>query len=851
MITEKERLYAAMHQNSVDRPPCICPGGMMNMITSDLMDKAGIYWPEAHMDAAQMAGLAEASYKSGCFENVGVPFCMTVEAEGMGAVVNMGSRVYEPHVSQYVIDSVSEWRSLKPLDCRCGRAKVVLDAIEILKKKLPGVPVIGNITGCISIAASLIEPVIFYKELRNKNKEAHEFLNFVSDQMIAFALEQVRAGADVIAISDPSGTGEIMGPRMFEQFTVKYLNKVLGALKETGCGTIVHICGQMHKVYEKASQISSQLLSFDSVVSMREAVDHLPGRAIMGNVSTYTLEFGKKEKVIQLTQKCIRDGAAVISPACGLGTRSPLENIQTMVQAVRSSGGRTLLDQLVDKGIFVNNPCNGKGICGKCKVRIIEGGQSALTETERRHLTEKEIENGVRLACMVPANDQLVAEPLHDEGRHNVLSDGYVPEFTMDAFDSGYGLAVDIGTTTVVLSLIRMSDGEELDRATMINPQKVFGMDVLTRITYELEHPVEGLLQLRDTIIQQINEKIKELCLRQGIKNKDIIRMSVAANTTMLHYFLGVSALTLGRAPYKPVFVKARMESAKTVGIDILPDAKIYCLPSVSAFVGADITAGAYVCGLHRTDKNVLFIDIGTNGEMILSKRGRMLSCSCAAGPALEGMNISCGMRAEDGAVEDVQITDQGVKLSVIGECEPRGICGSGILAVTRELLKSGLVKREGVFIKKEELPPSDIRQSMIKMDGKKREFILYDGETPLTITQKDVRQVQLAKGAILSGFCSLLEAAGMTMAQLDEVIIAGQFGAHLSGESLTGTGILPKEVEGKIKYVGNSAKSGAFMALLSENVRAEMEKLAQNIEYIELSTLPGYEKQFSQCLIF
>lgn len=170
----------------------------------------------------------------------------------------------------------------------------------------------------------MIEPVIFYKELRNKNKEAHEFLNFVSDQMIAFALEQVRAGADVIAISDPSGTGEIMGPRMFEQFTVKYLNKVLGALKETGCGTIVHICGQMHKVYEKASQISSQLLSFDSVVSMREAVDHLPGRAIMGNVSTYTLEFGKKEKVIQLTQKCIRDGAAVISPACGLGTRSPL-----------------------------------------------------------------------------------------------------------------------------------------------------------------------------------------------------------------------------------------------------------------------------------------------------------------------------------------------------------------------------------------------------------------------------------------------------------------------------------------------------------------------------------------------
>lgn len=851
MVTEKDRLLAAMHRKPVDRPPCICPGGMMNMITSDLMDKAGVFWPGAHTDAQQMASLAAASCTFNCFENVGVPFCMTVEAEGMGADVNMGSRFHEPHVGTYVIDSVSQWKRLKSLDFQSGRTSVVLDALGILKASLPKVPVIGNITGSISVATSLMEPVVFYKELRNKNKEAHELLTFISDQTALFAKEQIKAGADVIAISDPSGTGEIMGPRMFEEFTVKYLNKVLHTVHGMGAGSIVHICGRMHKVYEQTNQITAKLLSFDSVVPIKEAVDNLPGRSVMGNVSTYALEYADKNKIVKLTRKCIRDGASAISPACGLGTRSPLSNIQTMADTVKACNKRTFLDELVENGVFIENPCNGKGICGKCKVQVLEGELPELSETERLHLSLKEINEGIRLACTLPGDIGVIAKPVQSEGLQKVLTDGFLPDFQRDAWTEGYGLAVDIGTTTVVISLVRLSDGEELDYAAMINPQKIYGMDVLTRITYELEHPVEGLKHLNHTIISGINEKISELCIRQKISTKDIYRMSVAANTTMLHYFLGYSATSLGKAPYTPVFVDAQTLNAKSVGIDIRPDGEIYCLPSVSAFVGADITAGAYVCGLQKTDKNILFIDIGTNGEMILSQKGRMLSCSCAAGPALEGMNISCGMRAAEGAVEDIKILDTGVQLSVIGNCEPQGLCGSGILAAVRELLKHGLVKKEGVFIQKEALVPTDFRYPLIRLNGKKREFILYDGAEPLIITQQDIRQVQLAKGAILSGFCSLLDAAGLTMEQLDEVIIAGQFGAHLPGESLTGTGILPPQVENKIKYIGNTSKSGAYMALLSLKARSEMEILAKSIQYIELSTLPGYEKQFCKCLTF
>jgi len=237
--------------------------------------------------------------------------------------------------------------------------------------------------------------------------------------------------------------------------------------------------------------------------------------------------------------------------------------------------------------------------------------------------------------------------------------------------------------------------------------------------------------------------------------------------------------------------------------------------------------AGAYVCELHKAEENILFIDIGTNGEIVLSKGGRLLSCSCAAGPALEGMNISSGMRAAEGAVEDVEITENGIDLKVIGEEDPIGICGSGILAAVKELLRTGIVKNNGAFIKKEQLEESDYRYKMIQLNGNKREFLLKSTPEQLLITQGDVRQVQLAKGALLSGFYALLKQAKIDMGELDKVMIAGQFGAHLPADSLVGTGILPKEVKDKLVYIGNSSKTGAYMALMSVKVKKEIEDLA------------------------
>lgn len=335
MLTEKERLDRALHHQDVDRPPCICPGGMMNMITTDLMDISGVTWPEAHTDAEMMAKLALASYEQGCFENVGVPFCMTVEAEAMGAEVTMGTRNFEPHVTAYAADSVKEWKTLSRANMNEGRAKVVLDAIHILKEKNLDVPIIGNLVGPISTASSVVDPVPFYKELRKCRTEAHEFMTFVTEQLIEFANAMIDAGADVIAISDPSGTGEILGPKFFEEYAVKYLNMLLDGIENKHAGTIVHICGQMRSVYEQINMVHADALSFDAVVPMKEARANLGDRVLMGNVSTFALEFGNEERIEKLTKFCVRGGSNIISPACGLGTRSPIANIQAILKTLK------------------------------------------------------------------------------------------------------------------------------------------------------------------------------------------------------------------------------------------------------------------------------------------------------------------------------------------------------------------------------------------------------------------------------------------------------------------------------------------------------------------------------------
>ena len=339
MLSEKQRLRLALRRGEVDQPPCICPGGMMNMVTHGVMQAANVFWPAAHTDPGLMAALSAAAHDTGCFENYGVPFCMTVEVENMGAKVDLGDAVHEPRVSGYVIESVSDWKRLPPMDCARGRAAVVLEAIRLLKARGSGVPITGNLTGPVSTASSLMEPTVFYKELRKKKQDAHDFMDFVSEQLLAFGLEQLKAGADVITISDPSGTGEILGPALFAEYAVPALNKITRGLRGAfpDAGLIVHICGQMRSVFKPLAGVDCQALSFDAEVSLREAKKNLPGKAIMGNVSTFALEFAEPDKIAAMTKLCVENGADIVSPACGMGTGSPLPNVQAILETLKTA----------------------------------------------------------------------------------------------------------------------------------------------------------------------------------------------------------------------------------------------------------------------------------------------------------------------------------------------------------------------------------------------------------------------------------------------------------------------------------------------------------------------------------
>lgn len=508
---------------------------------------------------------------------------------------------------------------------------------------------------------------------------------------------------------------------------------------------------------------------------------------------------------------------------------------------------KNLFDFFVGNKIIVDSPCGGNGVCGKCKVKILEGRVNEPLRDEINLLSPFELKNGIRLACKVfPVSDLSVEIP--EAGNPKILEGGFRPDFIFKPAvnSSGLGIAVDIGTTTVVAELIDLSNGDKLSSVSFLNPQKKYGSDVLSRISYLYENP-EGLKEIQKILVDDLNDALSELCRKASCLSGSVSDIVVSANNTMLHILLAIDPSPLGRYPFKPVFTEPQNLLAKEIGLSV--ESKLHLLPSVSAYIGADIVSGVYVSDLFKHN-NSLLLDIGTNGEMVLNANGAFISCSCSAGPAFEGMNISCGMNAREGAIEDVQIGNTGVALKVIGETEALGICGSGILSLVKELISNSLLTKRGALRKQEDFSKNDFRHSLIaEKDGKRCVKLTDDGR--VFVTMKDIRSVQLAKGAILSAFYSLISKGGILSEQIDRVFIAGQFGANLQPEYITGAGLLPKVLEHKINYLGNSSLSGAYMALMSTDVRAEMAKIAKRINYIDLGTDKGYERLFLRCLDF
>jgi [methyl-Co(III) methanol-specific corrinoid protein]:coenzyme M methyltransferase len=341
MISElapKERLLGVLDRARTDRPPVICTGGMMNAAIVHVMEETGHTLPLGHVDAAVMSELARDVRNFTGFENFGLPFCMTVEAEALGSRIDLGDLASEPKIAGERFAGVRDGfvRDVEDV-ADLGRIRVVADAVQRLAAVERDVPIVGNLTGPISTAASLVDPMTFLKELRKDPDEAHRLLEEISDFLVAYARLLLARGATVISIGDPTATGEILGPEMFSEYAVRYLNRIVDGIHAVGANAIVHICGDLRRVRPLLPKLRADALSTDSVVNLKALKDDFPQIVTMGNVSTYLLQFGSAGRIAARTRLLLDDGIDIISPACGLSTSTPLENIRALTETVRSA----------------------------------------------------------------------------------------------------------------------------------------------------------------------------------------------------------------------------------------------------------------------------------------------------------------------------------------------------------------------------------------------------------------------------------------------------------------------------------------------------------------------------------
>lgn len=552
-------------------------------------------------------------------------------------------------------------------------------------------------------------------------------------------------------------------------------------------------------------------------------------------------------------------------------------NFVSSNDSVNVEKGTTILEAARKTGVIIESPCNGTGVCGKCKVKIVGDNLKNVIQDGEHHLSDEERAQGFVLSCQTRVIGDIDVEVISNDLNKTlqILNDGESFDVELDSFikkeyrdnektyiyagkqiigeEEGdttafnYGLVVDIGTTTLVVSLVDINTGKEVDSVSALNPQTLHAQDVLSRIKFASDE--KGLDIMYSGITKELNNIIKKITNKTGVDKKYIYEAIFSGNTCMIHLAANVNPYSLGKYPYTPALRGGNYLNAKAQKLNISDNGLIYLPPIISAYVGPDITSGILATRLQDRKGTTLFVDIGTNGEMVIGKDGKLSATSTAAGPAFEGMNITYGMRAERGAVEYFNIEEDGsIEIKTIEDGKPVGICGSGLLDIVGELVSNKVIGKNGRFTSPENTAlPEKLQERLVKLNGK----IAFKVAEGVFLTQKDIRQVQLAKGAVRSGIEFLMKSKGVEADKVDKIQIAGSFGYHLRAKSLINIGLLPKEFEGKIDFVGNTSKSGGRAFLLNKEYRNEMQKNVGEVEVVELSNDENFDKVFIKCLSF
>ena len=532
-------------------------------------------------------------------------------------------------------------------------------------------------------------------------------------------------------------------------------------------------------------------------------------------------------------------------------------------RTIRAQKGASLLEAMVAAGLLLRSDCGGRGRCGKCLVRVESadaGGLSEPDESERRSLGDARMSTGHRLACravvygavsvQVPAESRLAPEVVQ-KGLPTLLS---LPAARPRPPDSAWGIAVDVGTTTVAVYLCDLEQRAIAASTSVRNPQAIFGDDVISRISAVRLDP-GSLPRLQSMTVSAIDWAVNALCRQARIDPREIGAAVAVGNSTMVHLLLGEDPSSIGVFPYAPGFVEARSVSAGAVALKFNPGARLRTLPLISGYLGADIVSAALAVDLARRASGTMLVDVGTNGEIIILADAGLSATSCATGPAFEGAAISHGMQATSGAIDATRFNPQTGNLDITvvqrGDGPPQrpaGICGSGIISTVAELLRAGIISKSGRFN-----PDGDSACLRPGVNGA-AEFEIVPAEAsqtgrPITLTQADVRAVQLAKGALRTGIDLLCRENNLPRPA--RILLAGAFGSYIDKTAALAIGMFPVLPESAIEVVGNAAGAGAILALFDDDYVSQSKALAQTTRVVDLAAHPDFQDTFIQSLSF
>ncbi|MDO4616031.1 MAG: ASKHA domain-containing protein [Lachnospiraceae bacterium] len=514
---------------------------------------------------------------------------------------------------------------------------------------------------------------------------------------------------------------------------------------------------------------------------------------------------------------------------------------QNVVQEVEE--GTTILAAEQMAGLEPDAPCGGKGDCGKCRVEITEG-----------------IHTGVVLACQTPVDCDMRVNTLSQEKIQKILTEGQTREVAVDPGVGSpdqefYTVAFDIGTTTIVGYLLDGRSGREKAVTSMMNPQHQFGADVISRANYVLEHDGN---EMKRVVRNALDQLVGRLCTQTGIDRERILQIAVVGNTCMHHLFMGISPQSLVLAPYVPAVREGMILKAADYGITIAEEGRILMFPNIAGFVGGDTVGCMLAVAMDQLDEITLMIDIGTNGELVMGNKDRLVTTSTAAGPAFEGAKIECGMRGSKGAISHLSVLGEELKFEIVDGGRAVGICGSGLIDVLAFMIRTGFIDNYGGLAEEEDLEdPIAVRNAwrLQERDGKPV-FILVPEEesesgSAIYLSQKDIREVQLAKGAIAAGITLMAEHLGIRIEEIRRVYLAGAFGNYMDSENACEIGLIPYCLKERIMPIGNAAGEGSKLAVMNVGEFAYACRLAEKAEFIELASEATFQDVFVDELEF